>query len=73
MYRIDLDAIRDRGYSPDMYRMAAAKAHKQADVWDERGRPDNATHERTLATRWLEIAELLASGPVKETVSADKG
>jgi len=59
MHRVDLDAIRERGYGPDMYRMAAAKAEEQAGVWDDRGRQDNAQHERHLAAKWLEIADLL--------------
>jgi hypothetical protein len=59
MFRIDLDRIRERGHGPDMYRTAAAKAEEQAVVWDERGRQDNAEHERHLAARWLEIADLL--------------
>lgn len=73
MHRLDLASIRERGFTPDMYRMAAAKAEEQAGVWESRDRPDNATHERHLATRWLEIAELLETHPVNETVTADKG
>lgn len=66
MHPADLASIRERGLTPDMYRMAAAKAEEQAGVWEDRGRPDNAKWERHLAAKWLEIAELLETHPVKD-------
>lgn len=57
MLPYDMKVLREQGYTPEMYRTAAANARAKAAEWGEQGRKQVSEDYLELAAKWDRIAE----------------